>query len=325
MLRQAQHENFMQSLFALFYRQNRKRFCRRGRNALPAGDPPRRAGDRKSGAFPEKWWGFRPKGPQKSNVRDRTKMDCRTALPPGQEAGIEWPGMTIASHEFQPDLDAIAAIPAIPLILEVVCRTTGLGFAAVARVTEARWIACAVKDDIAFGLLPGSELKVETTICNEIRASREAVVIDHVSRHPHFRAHPTPAMYGFESYISMPVILVAGEFFGTLCAIDPKPGALDNPTVIGLFKLLADLIAFHLDAYRRLAASEQENARLRDRFRAGLGHDMRNTLAAMEAGTRLLQKTALDARATLIVGEMQDSARRLSQQVSDAMQGHRAD
>jgi len=121
------------------------------------------------------------------------------------------------------------------------------------------------------------------------------------------------------------VILADGAFFGSLCAIDPDPGALDDPAVTGLFKLLADLIAFHLDSHRRLAASEQENARLQNRFRAGLGHDMRNTLAAMEAGTRLLQKTALDARATLIVGEMQDSARRLSQQVSDAMQGHRAD
>ena len=246
-------------------------------------------------------------------------------MPPGQGAGVEWPGMTSTPHEFQPDLDAIAAIPAIPLILEVVCRTTGLRFAAVARVTETRWIACAVKDDIAFGLLPGSELKVETTICNAIRASREAVVIDNVSQHPHFRAHPTPAMYGFQSYISMPVILPDGAFFGTLCAIDPDPGALDNPAVTGLFRLLADLIALHLDAHRRLTASEQENARLHNRFRAGLGHDMRNTLAAMEAGTRLLQKTALDARATLIVTEMQDSARRLSQQVSDAMQGPSAD
>ena len=52
---------------------------------------------------------------------------------------------------------------------------------------------------------------------------------------------------------------------------------------------------------------------------------MRNTLAAMEAGTRLLQKTALDARATLIVTEMQDSARRLSRQIADAMQDRRAD
>jgi hypothetical protein len=33
-------------------------------------------------------------------------------------------------------------------------------FAAVARVTEQRWIACTVRDDIAFGLKPGGEPKV---------------------------------------------------------------------------------------------------------------------------------------------------------------------
>ncbi len=46
-------------------------------------------------------------------------------------------------HDFQDDLDAVAAIQAVPTILDVVCRATGMGFAAVARVTEDRWIACA--------------------------------------------------------------------------------------------------------------------------------------------------------------------------------------
>ena len=41
------------------------------------------------------------------------------------------------------DVAAIARIDAVPKILEVVCRTTGMGFAAVARVTEDRWVACA--------------------------------------------------------------------------------------------------------------------------------------------------------------------------------------
>ena len=46
---------------------------------------------------------------------------------------------------------------------------------------------------------------------------------------------------------------------------------------------------------------------------------MRNTLAAMQAGTRLLQKTPLNERALLIVTEMQTSANKLSQQIADAM------
>ena len=41
---------------------------------------------------------------------------------------------------------AIRRIDAVPMILDVVCRTTGMGFAAVARVTDDRWIACNVLD-----------------------------------------------------------------------------------------------------------------------------------------------------------------------------------
>lgn len=227
-------------------------------------------------------------------------------------------------HDFQDDLDAIAAIPAVQSILEVVCRTTGMGFATVARVTDERWVCCAVKDDIAFGLRPGSELKLETTICNEIRASRELVVIDHVAQDHVFRSHPTPAMYGFQSYISQPIILPDGNFFGTLCAIDPRPNRLNAPPVLGMFKLFSDLVAFHLDMHFQLAASQRENAWLHEQFRAGLGHDMRNTLAAMEAGTRLLQKTPLDPRGTMIVAEMRASAQKLSQQIADAMRPHQS-
>ena len=227
-------------------------------------------------------------------------------------------------HDFQDDLDAIASIPAVQSILEVVCRTTGMGFAAVARVTDQRWVCCAVRDEIAFGLKPGSELKVETTICDEIRASRQLVVIDHVAEDRAFHSHPTPAMYGFQSYISQPIILPDGNFFGTLCAIDPRPNRLNTPPVLGMFKLFADLVAFHLDMHCKLAASEKENARLHENFRAGLGHDMRNTLAAMEAGTRLLQKTPLDSRSTMIVTEMQSSAQKLSRQIADAMLPHQS-
>jgi hypothetical protein len=39
------------------------------------------------------------------------------------------------------DVAAVGRVDAVPTILEVVCRTTGMGFAAVARVTEDRWVA----------------------------------------------------------------------------------------------------------------------------------------------------------------------------------------
>lgn len=227
--------------------------------------------------------------------------------------------------DFTDDLTAIASIDAVPTILEVVCRTTGMGFAAVARVTEDRWIACAVRDEIAFGLKPGGELKVETTICNEIRASRRAVVIDHVAEDSLFRHHHTPKMYGFQSYISMPIVLPDGEFFGTLCAIDPRPARLDNPAVTGMFKLFADLIAFHLDADRRLKRSEaalltaNQGAELRDQFIAVLGHDLRNPLAAIEGGMRMLERTPLDDKARSITRLISQSTGRMFRLIDDVL------
>ena len=224
----------------------------------------------------------------------------------------------IVVNDVEGDVAAIARIDAVPTILEVVCRTTGVGFAAVARVTEDRWIACAARDEIHFGLKPGGELKVATTICQEIRASGRPVVIDHVAEDQAFCGHPTPAMYGFESYISMPIRRANGAFFGTLCAIDPRPAKLKTPETVGMFKLFADLIGFHLDAQERLATSEaallneRQAAELREQFIAVLGHDLRNPLASIEAGARLLRETPLDERATAIVALIQKSVGRMA-------------
>jgi len=126
-------------------------------------------------------------------------------------------------------VEAIRAIDVVPTILDTVCRMTGMGFAAVARVTDERWIACSILDEIAFGLLPGGELDLETTICNEIRDSRQAVVIPDVAADDHYRNHHTPVRYGFRSYISFPILLPGGQFFGTLCAIDPEPEISTGP------------------------------------------------------------------------------------------------
>ena len=219
--------------------------------------------------------------------------------------------------EFRADIDAVDSIEAVPTILNVVCRVTGMGFAAVARVTESRWVCLAVNDEINFGLEPGHELKVETTICHEVRQSKEAVIIDHVAEDELYSSHRTPGMYGFQSYISMPIFLRDGSFFGTLCAIDPKPAKLKNPGVIGMFKLFAELIAFHLDTGQRLASAEarlldeRAAAELREQFIAVLGHDLRNPLASISAGTRLLQKAALDQQARSVIEMMDKSVARM--------------
>lgn len=124
----------------------------------------------------------------------------------------------------------------IRAILVEICRITHTGFAAVARVTEDRWIACQVADELGFGLKPGDELEIETTICKHIRECGSEVVIDHVEADPAWRTHPIPAAYGFQAYASLPIHLTDGTFYGTLCTLDPSPRALSPRATIGVLR-----------------------------------------------------------------------------------------
>jgi GAF domain-containing protein len=128
-------------------------------------------------------------------------------------------------------------------ILSEVALLTGMGFVAVARVTETRWIACQVLDQIDFGMSPGDELRISTTICNDIRESGNAVVIDDVSADPRWHTHPAPSLYGFKSYVSLPIVLSDNSFYGTLCAIDPHPRKLTGPDMVPALKRFADRVA----------------------------------------------------------------------------------
>lgn len=220
--------------------------------------------------------------------------------------------------EIKADVEAVGRIPIVAQLLEVICRTTGMGFAAIARVTEDKWVACAVRDEISFGLLPGDELKVETTICDEIRQSGEGVVIDNVDEDKIFACHPTPAMYGFRSYISIPIIRRDGTFFGTLCAIDPKPAKLKNPQTIGMFNLFADLISFHLNSIDQMAIveanllEERKTAELREQSIAVLGHDLRNPLSAVSCSAQQLLRMQLDEKAIFFVNMIENSCYRMT-------------
>ncbi|PWS32683.1 GAF domain-containing sensor histidine kinase [Pedobacter paludis] len=223
---------------------------------------------------------------------------------------------SISKADLQHDIESIAKIPIISNILNAVCRITGMGFSAVARVTDLHWIACATNDEIGFGLGPGDELKLETTICHEIRQHRNAVVIDHVSEDSDWKNHHTPKIYGLESYISVPIILSNGDFFGTLCAIDPNPANIKQKHILDTFHLFAELIATHLNVVDDLSVAEakmQEQAKeaeLREQFIAMLGHDLRNPVTAISNAVELQLRGKMDERNLRLAKIIQDATLR---------------
>jgi signal transduction histidine kinase len=234
--------------------------------------------------------------------------------------------------DIKAEVNAIQQIGAVPKILDVVGRMTGMGFVAVTRVTSEQWICCAVRDNINFGLREGGELQVETTICNEIRQHGQTVVINDVETDGAFCNHPTPAMYGFRSYISAPIVLSNGMIWGTLCAIDPKPRDLTKPEILGSFQLLSELIATQLESHLRLEQSqadlrisqadlldERRTSELREQFIGVLGHDLRNPLASVDAGMRVLLRNLGNQKAPEIILSIQKSVLRMAGLVDNIM------
>lgn len=229
---------------------------------------------------------------------------------------------TTDTHE---DVEAIARIPAVQTILEVVSLITGMRIAVVARVTDTKWVACAVHDTAGFGLRPGGALKVETTLCSAIREDRQPVLVEHVAEDPRFCDHPTPALYGFQSYISFPIIRADGTMFGTLCAIDPGPAKMDTLQVRGMFEKFTALIAGQLEVDRKdqirdaVVLDERRTAELREQFIAVLGHDLRNPLSAIGGGVEVISRTPLNDKAKAIVPMVRASIMRMAGMIDNVL------
>lgn len=64
---------------------------------------------------------------------------------------------------------------------------------------------------------------------------------------------------------------------------------------------------------------ERQDAELREQFIAVLGHDLRNPLAAIDAGRRLLEKEHTDPKSQKVLKLMRESAQRMSGLISNVM------
>jgi signal transduction histidine kinase len=223
------------------------------------------------------------------------------------------------------DVASIQNIDAVPTILETVAATTGLGFVCIARVTQDSWTNCAVLDKLNFGLKVGDGLDVTTTLCEEVRDTGKAVIIDCVSEDAVYCNHHTPRIYGFQSYISIPIFRQDGAYFGTLCGLDPEPMQLKTPAIISSMTLFAQLISLQLEADRQLAdtrgllADANETAELREQFIAVLGHDLRTPLGSILMAVEVARRKQPDTGTQALLDHIGRSAHRISALVDDVV------
>jgi len=222
-------------------------------------------------------------------------------------------------------IEAIGRIEVVPTLLAVLCEITGMRFSVVACVTETTWTACAVQDEIGFGVRRGDQLAANTTLCFESRASRVPIVIEHASTDPLYLAHPAVKLHAIESQISVPIILSNGRYFGNLCAIDPSPAKVKEPRILSMFTRFASLIASQLETQLRqeqehsALLDEREAGELREQFIAILGHDLRNPLQAVYAGCELLEQKIADPRLSAIAARIKTNVRRMSGLIDDVL------
>ena len=222
------------------------------------------------------------------------------------------------------DVELVRSVSSSGTVLEACCAGTGMGFAAIARVTSSHWVACDVRDRLEFGLGPGGELPVRTTLCDEVITDATEIVIEDVATDATYAQHPCPAAYGFRSYVSVPIRLDDGTFFGTLCALDPEPRVLDESVLVPI-RLFASLIAQQIDSRRRLTetrralADERDLATLREQFIAVVGHDLRNPLGSIDANAQLIDLLGEDEAVREAAGAILRSSARMAGLIANLM------
>ncbi len=230
----------------------------------------------------------------------------------------------VSDERLRRDLAAIAGISAVPTILRTIRQSTGLRYTVISRVLPDRWVACAVHDELDFGLGVGEELDVATTLCSVVRDTHDPVIIENVGVDPVYCGHPAPRLYGFASYIAVPIFRRNGEYFGNVCGLDPLPRVLKDDKTASTLRLFSELLSLQLEAEERHETDraelheQREDAKLREEFIAVLGHDVRNPLYAIEVGTALLRREA-DAPQRRVLERIGASTRRIGGLVEDLL------
>jgi signal transduction histidine kinase len=122
----------------------------------------------------------------------------------------------------------------------------------------------------------------------------------------------------------VPIIRADGDYFGNLCAFDPRPSNV-APCALSMFNDFAALIAAQLDQQsvheqeHRALLDERAAGELREQFIAILGHDLRNPLQAVFASGDMLERKFTDPALLTMASRIKANVRRMSSLIDDVL------
>lgn len=207
-------------------------------------------------------------------------------------------------------------------ILDIIKAQTGMGLVGMAWVRADMWRACAVVDDIGLGLKAGDELDVDSTLCKDVMEQQIGIAFDDAHAHPVFCNHRTPKLYGFRAYISEPILLGDGTYFGNLFALDPEPKPITSEKNRAIFTACAGIIGKLLQD--ELLAQQQsreiqgfkETGDAREVFLAVVAHDLRNPLQSMRVAAEILLR-GNEPKAAKVADRLIVSTHRMGKLIDD--------
>jgi signal transduction histidine kinase len=178
---------------------------------------------------------------------------------------------------------------------------------------------------------PQCQTPLDQSVCKFAMTEEDVFVIPDLRLDPRTATNTLVAEEPFiRFYAGAPLRDPEGVPIGSVCVIDtePRPGGLSEAQKAGLLALARQVSAL-LEARRLLVQDrrrmeaelkhERDVAELRERFIAVLGHDLRNPLAAIDAGLRLIERDSTSAQAISVMAMMKTSAVRMAKLIQSTL------
>ena len=137
---------------------------------------------------------------------------------------------------------------------------------------------------------------------------------------------PLLRMQGFFNEFAIDMVTATGESMQMICNALEGRDAAGKPLFTRLALLKAtdrrryeQELLLAREAAKTSLASERETSELREQFIAVLGHDLRNPLASISAGARILSRDAKTEKAYQVVAMLQTTVMRMAELIDNVL------